>query len=191
MNPPSDLGQKQLNAIHVKLENSLIRKSLLGGAEPIAQIFAYTKNDAEAGQSNFVIVQFLISNTLARVLIDNGATHSFVSSKFAECVSHNCAVFRQGFSTSLLSGEILFSSHWLRAVAMIISGRELFVDLIILEMHDYDIILGLYFLGKYNATIECRSKKVIFRPLGEVEFLYHEENGRVPKIIICRKLIRY
>ena len=60
---------------------------------------------------------------------------------------------------------------------MIISGRELFVDLIILEMHDYDVILGMDFLGKYNATIVCRSKKVIFRHPREAKFLYHEENG--------------
>ena len=49
MNPPSDQGQKQLNTIQVKRENTLTGQSLPGGAEPTARIFAYTKNDAEAG----------------------------------------------------------------------------------------------------------------------------------------------
>ena len=92
-------------------------------------------------------------------------------------MSHNCAILRQSFSSSLSFGEILFSSHWVQVVPMIILGRDLFVDLIILEMHDYDIILGIDFIGKYNATIECRCKKIIFRPLGEAEFLYHGEDG--------------
>ncbi|KAL5567494.1 hypothetical protein UlMin_024069 [Ulmus minor] len=138
------------------------------------------RNHAKAGQSNVVTGQLLIANTLAHVLIDSGATHSFASCKFAECMSHDCDVLRQGFSTSLPTGEILFSSHWLRAIPMIISGRELYVDLVILNMHDYDVILGMNFLGKYNATIKCRSRKIIFRLLGEVD-LNKEKMADDPK----------
>ena len=98
--------------------------------------------------------QLLIANTLAYVLIDSRETHSFASCKFDECVSHDCDVLRQGFSTSLPSGEILYSSFWLRAIPMIISGRQLYVDLVILNMHDYNVILRMNFLGNYNATIK-------------------------------------
>ena len=38
------------------------------------------------------------------------------------------------------------------------------VDLIVLEMVDYDVILGMDWLSKYNATIFCRRKKVVFQP---------------------------
>ena len=124
----------------------------------MAWIFIFTKNDAKVGQSNVVTSQLLITNTRADVLIDSGVIHSFASCKFAKCVLYNCNVLRQGFSIPLPSGDILFSSHWLRAIQMIILGRELVMDLVILEMSDYDVILGMDFLGNYNATIECRSK---------------------------------
>ena len=39
---------------------------------------------------------------------------------------------------------------------IIIAGRELFVDLVMLEIVDYDVILGMDFLGKYHASIDCR-----------------------------------
>ena len=43
------------------------------------------------------------------------------------------------------------------------------VDLIVLEMVDYDVILGMDWLSKYNATIFYRRKKVVFQPSeGEV-----------------------
>ena len=45
-----------------------------------------------------------------------------------------------------------------------IAGRELPVDLMVLEMVDYDVILGMDWLSKYNATIFCRRKKVVFQP---------------------------
>ena len=52
---------------------------------------------------------------------------------------------------------------------MKVTGRELPVDLIVLEMVDYDVILGMDWLSKYNATIFCRRKKVAFQPSeGEV-----------------------
>ena len=38
------------------------------------------------------------------------------------------------------------------------------VDLIVLEMVDYDVILGMDWLSKYNDTIFCRRKKVVFQP---------------------------
>ena len=34
----------------------------------------------------------------------------------------------------------------------------------VLEMVDYNLILGMEWLSKYNATIFCRRKKVVFQP---------------------------
>ena len=44
------------------------------------------------------------------------------------------------------------------------AGRELPVDLMVLEMVDYDMILDMDWLSKYNAIIFCRRKKVVFQP---------------------------
>ena len=38
------------------------------------------------------------------------------------------------------------------------------VDLIVLETVDYGVILGMDWLSKYNATIFCRRKNVVFHP---------------------------
>ena len=38
------------------------------------------------------------------------------------------------------------------------------IDLIALELVDYDVILGMDWLSKYNATIFCKRKKVVFQP---------------------------
>ena len=70
----------------------------------------------------------------------------------------------QAFKTALPSVEVLLSSHWLRHVLVEIAGRELSADLVVLNLVDYDVILGMHFLGKYNATIDCRKKRVVFQP---------------------------
>ena len=82
------------------------------------------------------------------------------------------------FRTSLPSGDVLVLTHWLRAIPVLVSDRELYVDLIILNMYDYDVILGIYFLSKYNVTIECRYQRVIFRPTDNDEFSYMGKGRR-------------
>lgn len=68
------------------------------------------------------------------------------------------------FSTSLTSGEVLLSTYWLHAVPIIIVDRELYVNLVVIDMCHYDVILGMDFLRKYNAAIECRKQIVAFEP---------------------------
>ena len=90
----------------------------------------------------------------------------------------------EGFTTALPSGEVIVSTHWLRAVSMRIVDRELFSDLIVLEMYDYDLILGMDFLGKYNASIECRKRKVIFDPEGETRFEFVGDPRKKTKLFL-------
>ena len=64
------------------------------------------------------------------------------------------------------------------------SDRELYVDLIILNMYDYDVILGMNFLSIYNATIECWYRRVIFKLSDNDEFSYMGEDRQRQKVII-------
>ena len=44
------------------------------------------------------------------------------------------------------------------------------MDLVILDISDYEVILGMDWLSKYHATIDCKKKIVMFRPPGQEEF---------------------
>ena len=48
-----------------------------------------------------------------------------------------------------------------------IGERKLLVDLIELALNGYDIILGMDWLAKYHARLNCRTKKVEFHIPGE------------------------
>jgi hypothetical protein len=53
---------------------------------------------------------------------------------------------------------------------IIIGGRTLPSKLAVFEMLRLDVILGVDWLLKYGASIDCRAKEVIFRPLDAEEF---------------------
>ena len=83
---------------------------------------------------------------------------------FADCLHRSEDIIRQNFRTVLPSGDIMLSNYWLRAVPVVISDRELSFDLVVLDMVDNDVILGMDFLSKYGAPIDCKVKVVSFQP---------------------------
>ncbi|XP_060963693.1 uncharacterized protein LOC133033109 [Cannabis sativa] len=148
-----------------------------------ARVFAITQAEAEASPS-VVSGQIPMANTTCKVLFDSGATHSFIASTIVNHINAPSELFTVGFGTMLPSGEVVISRNWLRGIPVRIDGRELFVDLIVLDLFDFDVILGMDFLTKYGASIDCKQKKVVFTPEdGETfEFRGVGKKPRTPSI---------
>ncbi|GMN33324.1 hypothetical protein TIFTF001_044783 [Ficus carica] len=68
----------------MKLEGPAFSQGRLEAPEPQGRIYAYTKEDVQAGPSTVVIGQLPFAQQDAYVLIDSGATHSFTSPRFAK-----------------------------------------------------------------------------------------------------------
>ncbi|XP_060972370.1 uncharacterized protein LOC115717660 [Cannabis sativa] len=128
-----------------------------------ARIFGITQVEVEASPS-VVSGQIPMANTTCKVLFESGATHSFFASTFVNHINAPSELFPVGFWTMLPSGEVVISRNWLRGIPVTIDGRELFIDLIVLDLFDFDVILGMDFHTKYGASIDCKQKKVVFTP---------------------------
>ena len=57
---------------------------------------------------------------------------------------------------------------------------ELHVDLILLKLHDFDIILGMDWLTTHHALIDCFAKKATFHIPGQPEFSFERSSGDTP-----------
>ena len=64
---------------------------------------------------------------------------------------------------------------------MSIFSRELHINLKSLDMKDYDVILGMDFLAKYGASIDCPRRRVVFKPDGEETFEFLGEPKKKDK----------
>ena len=51
-------------------------------------------------------------------------------------------------------------------VTVSIDDQEMMIDLLVLDMRDFDVILGMDWLASYHATVDCFSKEVIFQIFG-------------------------
>ena len=67
---------------------------------------------------------------------------------------------------------------------MLIEGRELIVNLFMLDVIDFDVILGMDWLSQHYAIVDCRRKEVIFKILNVEEFKFVGDKSSTPQNLI-------
>uniref|UniRef100_A0A2N9H1P0 Reverse transcriptase n=1 Tax=Fagus sylvatica TaxID=28930 RepID=A0A2N9H1P0_FAGSY len=130
------------------------------------RVYALTTQDAQA--TDTVVTGILpLFSTPARVLFDPGSTHSFISCGFVRNIARSPEPLEYELSVSTPLGDTLMSNLVLKSCMFCIEGRELSADLVLLGMHDFDVILGMNWLAAYHASVDCFEKEVVFRPPGK------------------------
>jgi hypothetical protein len=74
-----------------------------------------------------------------------------------------------------------------------VQRRNLLGDLVILEIVGFDVILGMDWLSRHHASVDCWNKTVIFKPVEETEFAFHGDGLSSPSSIllaITRRMVR-
>ncbi|GAV78117.1 RVP_2 domain-containing protein [Cephalotus follicularis] len=130
-----------------------------GVAKGIVFVFVQT----EVPESTFVVGGTLyIYGFSARVLMDSGASHSFISAHFASCldVTPDCMSYMLDVSTP--TGTSIYTGLIYRSCEMSMAGISLYADLIILPIHGFDVILGMDWLSTQRARVDCYNITVEF-----------------------------
>ena len=96
-------------------------------------------------------------------LIDPGSTHSYV------CIEHvfdkMTAVEQLSYDMHVTSplGHNINGNRVYKNCPIIIHDREFSTDLIALPFREFDLILGMDWLSKHRAIIDCDKKTVVLR----------------------------
>ena len=98
-----------------------------------------------------------------RVLLDSGAIHSFVSPVLASKSGWQASRMAIPLSITTPLSDSLDSDVFLLNCPVLIEGRELLADLVLLDVMDFNVILGMDWLSQHYATVNCYRKEVIFR----------------------------
>jgi hypothetical protein len=119
-----------------------------------------------------VIGIFLINNTSAVVLFNSGASHSFISAAYVGKHNLPLALLWCQMIVSSPGGDMPARQLCLK-VNLKITRVDFVPNLIVLESKSIDVILGMDWLSKYKALIDCTKKSVkMTTPEGkEMEFI--------------------
>ena len=153
------------------------------GAKMKGRVFSLDGSDAP--ESTDVVEGTLsISDFSCKILFDPGATHSFISGKFAKlldaCVDElDCPV---EVCTPL--GASLTTYQYLKDCPISFSGKLLSANLIILPIESYDVILGMDWLSENYAQMDCRTKIVTVGKPGEDRITCQGHGKKEQKFLI-------
>ena len=114
-------------------------------------------------------------NVQVHTLFDSGATHSFISETLVKRLNLPSSQLDYVLEVSNPLGNVSNVECCYKSCPVRIMGRTLPADLIPLPMKGIDIILGMDWLSKYWAKIDCHRRQVFFSIPGKDDFTFHRE----------------
>ncbi|XP_071912309.1 uncharacterized protein [Coffea arabica] len=159
------------------------RQATAGGNRPKVPARVYAMDDQPVPDSSEDVEGTLpIFHRLARVLIDPGATHSFVNPIFMSGIDVQPVKLPFDLEVRLPMGNrsIITSLAYKNCEFWVGEGKML-VDLVSLDIKGYDAIIGMDFLAHYHAKLDCRAKVVEFWIPGEATLKLDVKGQEVSK----------
>ena len=138
------------------------------------KVYAMTSQEAMA-TPEVVTGTLSIFGDDARVLIDPGATHSFISREYVTRVEATPVPLGCGLEISTPIGESQWPSQMLKCSLFSIEGQDMEADFIVIDLKGLDVILGMDWLASNYASMDCfRTEVILRRPRLPVVILYGE-----------------
>ena len=120
----------------------------------------------------------------AYTLVDPRATHSFASRPFLDLFQIETQPLEGRMRVSLQDGDPLFSGRVVRDSRVLIGGQEFPADLVALDLRDFDVVLGMDWLSRHRATLDCYKNEVKFHRPGKLEVKFRGIRGELSSSMI-------
>ena len=103
---------------------------------------------------------FLLSRLWAKILFDSGASHSFVVASSVDVLGLEVETLDEPLNVSSPLGTRVRIDQICRDCELEISGILLTVDLRVMDISDFDVILGMDWLTTHRLVIDCDSRRI-------------------------------
>ena len=141
--------------------------------KPQAQARAYASISKDTGRFDTVVTGTLsILGHYAFTLFHYGSTHSFISMPFLAQAEFELVPLLHEFFVSTPAGVDLIARDRIKNGLVIVADQTLSVDLIVVNMTNFDVILGMNWLVENRDSTDCRKKEVVFSPLEGPNFKF-------------------
>ncbi|XP_074351920.1 uncharacterized protein LOC141691075 [Apium graveolens] len=158
-----------------------------------AQTRTFNMNVKDAIQSSDVVSGTLPVNAAnAKVLIDSGATRSFISKSFVDKLNCETQLMHEPLSIILANQDRVSVNHVCPHCAIEIARHVFPVNIIPFQLGEFDVILGMDWLTSFSAQIDCKDKRVVLStPQGKkMTFKGQRQTQTFLTLMQAKKLIR-
>ncbi|CAA0824114.1 Unknown protein, partial [Striga hermonthica] len=156
------------------------------------QARVYAVDQAEAEQHPGTMFGMLMINDIpVFALFDTGATHTFISRRCLDAIGVHVSTIVDPLEVSLASGRKIVTSARATDLSLSIGGRILSTDAYVLEMRDFDLILGMDWLTHFHADIRCHDREITLYLPGDDQITFFSTKTRsLPHVISMAKAMK-
>ncbi|GJV76064.1 putative reverse transcriptase domain-containing protein [Tanacetum coccineum] len=145
--------------------------------------------------SNVITGTFILNNRYASILFDTGADRSFVSTTFSSLIDITPTTLDHYYDVELADGKIIGINTIIRGCTLNFLNHPFNINLMPVELGSFDVIIGMDWLSKYHAVIDC-AKKIVRIPWGNETLMIHGDGSNQGSetrlnIISCTKTQKY
>ncbi|GJV95710.1 putative reverse transcriptase domain-containing protein [Tanacetum coccineum] len=163
-----------------------------GNALPKVYVVGNARTNSD---SNIVTGTFLLNNHYANILFDTSADRSFVSTTFSSLIDITPTTLDHYYDVELADGKIIGINTIIRGCTLNFLDHPFNINLMPIELGSFDVIIGMDWLSKYHAVIDC-AEKIVRIPWGNETLIVHGDgsnqgNGTRLNIISCTKTHKY
>eukprot|EP00253_Pinus_taeda_P028842 PITA_28842 len=155
-NCPQRKGTEQLSQIQEASTVGEVGRS-------IPRINAALEDRQAEYQPTMVEFEGNISNLTVSILIDPGATLSYVSPKVVERCKLQSTKFKNPWLVQLATGAKRRVGAKIKDCSFTIAGQPVMADLNVLPLGSYDILIGMDWLEKHWSLVDCKTKIIYFK----------------------------
>ncbi|GJZ87119.1 putative reverse transcriptase domain-containing protein [Tanacetum coccineum] len=177
----------------LKLKNGNCSNQCGNGNAP-AKVYV-VGNAGTNPDSNVVTGTFLLNDRYASILYDTGANRSFISTTFSSLIDITPTTLDHYYDVELADGKIIRINTIIRGCTLNFLDHPFNINLMPVELGSFDVIIGMDWLSKYHALINCAGK-IVRIPWGNKTLMVHGDesnqgNETRLNIISCTKTHKY
>ncbi|KAL0368014.1 UNVERIFIED_CONTAM: hypothetical protein Scaly_1020300 [Sesamum calycinum] len=113
-----------------------------------------------------------------------GSTCSFISHDFASHVHASIESLGHDLCVSMHAGGVMLVNTVVRSSPVVVEGVTLYADLVVINLREFDVILGMDWLSCNHALVDCQTKEVTVEVNGQMKTVIVGERKVIPNCLI-------
>ncbi|XP_071714764.1 uncharacterized protein [Rutidosis leptorrhynchoides] len=155
------------------VDRKVIKRKLgAGDIKPRPHVYQITTDEVK--ESHDIVTDiFIVNHMPPNVLIDCGASRSFVSTQFCKDLNVPVSKLEHPLDVEVANDMTVRVTEVYKGCTMVINNEEFFIDLIPMQMGEFHVIVGMDWLGDNEGYINCLKKIIHMNaPNGRVVTIY-------------------